>query len=88
MVTRTVEHLNKQKARYLLLEAGEIFSLFDEDPRQEAVNLRDHIEHSVRRAEAALNDGEQKWMWPLRQKWPDHFDSFYADHLYFSFPES
>ncbi|TNY37953.1 hypothetical protein [Thermomonospora catenispora] len=87
MVTRTVEHLEKQKARYFLLEPGEIFALHEDDPAQGVARLPGDIELSVKRAEAALNGGEQEWVESLRRKWPDHFGSFYADYLYYSFPQ-
>lgn len=87
MVLRTAQHLEKQRSRHFLLEPGEIFSLVEDDLDTAAQDLIDtRIEPAVTRARSALDGREAAWLDELRKDWSTHFASFYADHLYYSFP--
>ena len=87
LVARTTRHLEKQRSRHFLLEAGEIFSIREDDLDTAAQDLIDHeLGPAVARAGAALGGGEAAWLEELRKDWSTHFASFYADHLYYSFP--
>ncbi|MFI6870713.1 hypothetical protein [Nocardia sp. NPDC050406] len=82
----TLVHLSKQKAAYFLLETGEIHSLTEEDVEAAVEGMVGDIADDVKRAEAAIAGGEPEWVESLRANWREHFDSFYSDWLYFSFP--
>lgn len=85
-VRRTFSHLGDQRSKYLLLETGEV--LGDGEPEAEVRYLLGHdIPEAVSRAEAAIAGAEQNWLASIRSAWPEHFESFYSDWLYFSFPE-
>ncbi|MEU5876242.1 hypothetical protein [Spirillospora sp. NPDC047279] len=88
MVTKTVAHLEEQKSSHFLLETGEIVSLGGDEPQAAVEDLvRYDIPSSVARAEAAIRGEEPDWLSSLRRDWPEHFGSFYATSLYFSFPD-
>ncbi|MFF5287363.1 hypothetical protein [Streptomyces sp. NPDC013171] len=86
-VARTHAHLEKQQAKYFVLETGEIVSMMDDDPAQSVWRLvfRD-IPDAVANAEAAIAGGNDDWLAAVRADWQRHFASFYSDALYFSFP--
>jgi len=89
IVGLTRGHLDKQRAKHFLLETGEMVSMGGDDVEEAVASIVEHdIPDSVRRAEAAIAGGEEAWVASLRAEWGDHFASFYADHLYFSFPDS
>jgi hypothetical protein len=86
-VERTTAHLEKQRARYFVLEAGEMVSLSGGDPEAGVGRLvADDIPAAVAQAEAAIAGRNDAWLASLRSDWEDHFASFYGDALYFSFP--
>ncbi len=87
-VARTTAHLDKQRAKYFLLETGEMVSLGDEDPEEAVRGLVEYdIPAEVARAEAAIAGDDDAWLASVRAGWQDNFASFYSDWLYFSFPE-
>ncbi|MGW4700652.1 DUF7822 domain-containing protein [Streptomyces sp. NPDC004285] len=84
---RTQAHLEKQQAKYFVLETGEIVSMTDHDP---AASVRElvsgDIPEAVAHAEAAIAGRNDDWLVAVRADWQQHFASFYSDALYFSFP--
>ncbi|GGR60876.1 DUF7822 domain-containing protein [Streptomyces roseolus] len=86
-VARTTAHLDKQRAKYFVLETGEIVSMTDDDP---AASVRDlvseDIPDAVAEAEAAVAGRNDDWLASIRIDWQKHFASFYSDALYFTFP--
>jgi hypothetical protein len=70
-----------------VLETGELISLGGDDP-EEAVRrlVAHHIPDAVAQAEAAIAGRNDAWLVSVRGEWEEHFGSFYADALYFSFP--
>jgi hypothetical protein len=88
LVALIARHLDEQKSRYFLLEAGEIFDLREADLDTAARELiRYEIEPAAARARAALGGGETAWLEEIRREWPTHFVSFYVSHLSYSFPD-
>ncbi|AXE24750.1 hypothetical protein C0216_15980 [Streptomyces globosus] len=86
-VEQTTAHLEKQRARYFVLETGEMVSLTDDDPEAGVRRLvADDIPAAVARAEEAIAGRDDAWLASIRTDWEEHFDSFYSDVLYFSFP--
>ncbi|MFC8535748.1 hypothetical protein ACFUJY_17555 [Streptomyces sp. NPDC057249] len=86
---RTAAHLEKQEAKYFLLETGEIVSMTDDDPAASVRRLvSEDVPEAVALAEAALAGRADSWLASVRADWQRHFASFYSDALYFSFPES
>ncbi|MFI8910426.1 hypothetical protein ACIGW4_02195 [Streptomyces sp. NPDC053513] len=86
-VARTTAHLDKQQAKYFVLETGEIVSMTDEDPAASVRRLvAEDIPDAVARAEAAIVGRNDDWLASVRADWQRHFASFYSDALYFSFP--
>ncbi|MFE9045328.1 hypothetical protein ACFY9F_32210 [Streptomyces sp. NPDC012421] len=86
-VARTTAHLDKQQARYFVLETGEIVSMTDDDPAASVRRLvSDDIPDAVAQAEAAIAGQNDDWLASVRADWQRHFASFYSDALYFSFP--
>ncbi|MEW5625953.1 hypothetical protein AB1388_05150 [Streptomyces hydrogenans] len=87
-VTRTTAHLEQQRAKFFVLETGEIVSMTDDDPaasvrRLVAVDIPD----AVAEAEAAIAGQNDDWLASVRADWQKHFASFYSETLYFSFPD-
>ncbi|MGQ4489295.1 hypothetical protein LRE75_22190 [Streptomyces sp. 372A] len=88
-VAGTTAHLEKQAARYFLLETGEIVSMTDDDPAASVRRLAsEDVPGAVALAEAAIAGRDDTWLASVRADWQRHFASFYGDALYFSFPES
>ncbi|WP_055598933.1 DUF7822 domain-containing protein [Streptomyces aureus] len=86
-VARTTAHLEKQQAKYFILETGEIVSLSDDDPAASVQRLATQdIPDAVANAEAAIASQNDAWLASLRTDWQKHFASFYSEALYFSFP--
>ncbi|MFF4579978.1 hypothetical protein [Streptomyces sp. NPDC001389] len=86
-VARTTAHLEKQQARYFVLETGGIVSMSTDDPAASVRHLAsDDIPDAVAQAEAAIAGDNDDWLAAVRADWQTHFASFYADALYFSFP--
>ncbi|ROQ36263.1 hypothetical protein EDD98_5356 [Streptomyces sp. PanSC19] len=86
-VARTTAHLDKQQAKYFVLETGEIVSMTDEDPAASVRRLvAEDIPDAVARAEAAIAGRNDDWLASVRADWQRHFASFYSEALYFSFP--
>ncbi len=86
-VARTTAHLEKQQAKYFVLETGEIVSMTDDDPAASVWRLAsEDIPDAVAKAEAAIAGQNDDWLASLRADWQPHFASFYSDALYFSFP--
>ncbi|NUR63070.1 MAG: hypothetical protein HOV87_31100 [Catenulispora sp.] len=80
-------HLERQKARYFVLETGEMISLDGGDVEEAAQHLVDvEIPEAVARAQAAIAGEAEEWLETVRGSWRDNFDSHYAKVLYFSFP--
>ncbi|MFE0772768.1 hypothetical protein [Streptomyces sp. NPDC058861] len=86
-VAEVTAHLEKQRAKYFVLETGEIVSMTDDDPA-ESVRLlaAKEIPDVVARAEAAIAGRNDDWLASVRADWQRHFASFYSEVLYFSFP--
>ncbi|MFJ4339408.1 hypothetical protein [Streptomyces sp. NPDC088915] len=86
-VAGTTAHLEKQRAKYFVLETGEIVSMTDDDPIAGVRHLAtDDIPDAVAQAEAAIAGRNDTWLTSLRADWQKHFASFYGEALYFSFP--
>ncbi|MFF2775465.1 hypothetical protein ACFVU3_11195 [Streptomyces sp. NPDC058052] len=86
-VARTTAHLEKQRAKYFVLETGEIVSMTDDDPVESVRRLAsEEIPGAVAQAEAAIAGQNDAWLASVRADWQRHFASFYGDALYFSFP--
>ncbi|MFF9343801.1 MULTISPECIES: hypothetical protein [unclassified Streptomyces] len=86
-VTRTTAHLEKQQAKFFVLEAGEIVSMTDDDPVASVRRLAsEEIPGAVAEAEAAIAGRNGDWLDSVRTDWQRHFASFYSEALYFSFP--
>ncbi|MGW9448793.1 DUF7822 domain-containing protein [Streptomyces sp. NPDC055632] len=85
-VARTTAHLEKQQAKYFVLETGEIVSMTDDDPAESVRRLvSGDIPDAVARAEAAIAGQNDDWLASVRADWQRHFASFYSEVLYFSF---
>ncbi|NGO74427.1 hypothetical protein G6045_01830 [Streptomyces sp. YC504] len=86
-VARTTAHLDKQEAKYFVLETGEIVSMTGDDPAASVRRLvAEDIPDAVAQAEAAIAGENDDWLVSIRTDWQQHFASFYSDALYFSFP--
>ncbi|WP_330242097.1 DUF7822 domain-containing protein [Streptomyces sp. NBC_00525] len=86
-VARTTAHLEKQQAKYFILETGEIVSMEGDDPVASVQYLvSTDIPDTVAKAEAAIAGRNDDWLTALRTDWQNHFASFYSETLYFSFP--
>ncbi|MEU2248311.1 hypothetical protein [Streptomyces sp. NPDC019224] len=86
-VARTTAHLEKQQAKYFILETGEIISMEGDDSAASVQRLvSEEIPHNVTKAEAAIAGRNDDWLTSLRADWQSHFASFYSETLYFSFP--
>ncbi|MEV6245973.1 hypothetical protein AB0M38_07190 [Streptomyces sp. NPDC051742] len=86
-VARTTAHLEKQQAKYFVLETGEIVSMTDDDPEASVRRLAsEDIPDAVAKAEAAIAGQNDEWLASVRADWQKHFASFYSEALYFSFP--
>ncbi|MGW7100088.1 DUF7822 domain-containing protein [Streptomyces sp. NPDC054838] len=87
-VDKTTAHLERQRARYFILETGEMVSITDEDPVAGVQRLVSaDIPAAVAHAEAAIAGQNDDWLASVRADWQEHFASFYGDALYFSFPD-
>ncbi|MFH8616394.1 hypothetical protein ACH4E8_15135 [Streptomyces sp. NPDC017979] len=87
-VVGTTTHLEKQRAKYFVLETGEIVSMSDDDPAVAVRRLAsEDIPDAVARAEAAIAGRDGDWLASVRADWQRHFASFYSETLYFSFPD-
>ncbi|MFD9102434.1 hypothetical protein ACFVZN_15300 [Streptomyces virginiae] len=86
-VARTTAHLEKQRAKYFVLETGEIVSMSGDDPAATVRRLAsEDIPDAVAKAEAAIAGQNDDWLASVRADWQTHFASFYCEALYFSFP--
>ncbi|MFJ4358983.1 hypothetical protein ACIP25_22220 [Streptomyces massasporeus] len=86
-VATTTAHLDKQQAKYFVLESGEIVSMTGEDPAASVRHLAsEDIPDAVAQAEAAIAGQHDDWLASVRADWQSHFGSFYSEALYFSFP--
>ncbi|MFD3570269.1 hypothetical protein [Streptomyces sp. NPDC058671] len=87
-VDRTTAHLEKQQAKYFVLEAGEIVSMTGDDPAASVRRLAsEDVPDAVAEAEAAIAGQNDDWLASVRADWQRHFASFYSEALYFSFPD-
>ncbi|MEY9931167.1 hypothetical protein ABH926_005814 [Catenulispora sp. GP43] len=86
VVATTKAQLDKQRAKYFLLEAGEILGLEDE-PVEAAMDrlVGQHIPDLAAHAEAAIAGENADWLAVARGRWRENFYSFYNDTLYYSF---
>lgn len=86
VVATTKAQLDKQRSKYLLLEAGEILDL-DEEPLAQALErlVGEHIPSLAAHAEAAIAGENAEWLAVARGRWRENFYSFYNDTLYYSF---
>ncbi|MEU2183612.1 DUF7822 domain-containing protein [Streptomyces thermolilacinus] len=86
-VAGTTAHLDKQRAKYFVLETGEIVSMTGDDPEASVRRLAsEDIPGTVAEAEAAIAGRNDDWLTSVRADWQRHFASFYSEALYFSFP--
>lgn len=86
-VATTTAHLDKQQAKYFVLETGEIVSMTGEDPAASVRRLAsEDIPEAVTQAEAAIAGQKDDWLAAVRADWQRHVGSFYSEALYFSFP--
>ncbi|MFD3723357.1 hypothetical protein [Streptomyces sp. NPDC058674] len=87
-VARTTAHLEKQQAKYFVLETGEIVSMSGDDPAASVRRLAsEDIPDAVAKAEMAIAGHNDDWLASIRSDWQRHFASFYSEALYFSFPD-
>ena len=86
VVATTKAQLDKQRAKYFLLEAGEILDL-DDEPLEASMErlVEEHIPALAAQAEAAIAGENTEWLVFARGHWREHFYSFYNDTLYYSF---
>jgi hypothetical protein len=86
VVATTQAQLEKRRAKYFLLEAGEILDM-DDDPHEEAFNrlVEHHIPYLAAQAEAAIAGENADWLAIARGRWRENFNSFYDDTFYYSF---
>lgn len=75
----------RRRGRYFLLECTEIMELYTDNAQAEVVKVVDDVASVVKLADAAIAGAETPWLTGLRTTWPQEFDSFYSDHLYYSF---
>ncbi|MEU3481994.1 hypothetical protein AB0E66_28030 [Streptomyces sp. NPDC033753] len=86
-VAKTTAHLEKQQAKYFILETGEIVSMSGDDPAESVQHLAsEDIPDAVAKAEAAIAGQNDDWLASVRADWQKHFASFYSETLYFTFP--
>jgi hypothetical protein len=87
VVRTTKAHLEKQRSKYFLLEAGELLGM-DDEPVEEAFDrlVGHHIPSLAAQAEAAIAGENDDWLAVARGRWRENFYSFYNDTLYYSFP--
>jgi hypothetical protein len=81
LLLQVEQHLEVQRARYFVLETGELLEEMTDFRRL----VDQEIPHAVRLAETLLAGGKQEELAGLRANWLQHFDSFYSDFLYFTF---
>ncbi len=74
------------RGRYALLEAGEIFDLFDRDLEAQARELVElEIPALVVRAQGAIRGENDAWIKDLRRRWDEMLGiGFWSDVLYYS----
>lgn len=86
VVATTKAQLDKQRAKYFLLEAGEILDM-DDEPVEAATDrlVGQHIPALAAQAEAAIAGENAEWLAVARGRWRENFYSFYNDTLYYSF---
>ena len=86
VVATTKAQLDKRRAKYFLLEAGEILDM-DDEPLETAMDrlVQQHIPALAAHAEAAIAGENADWLAVARGRWRENFYSFYNDTLYYSF---
>jgi hypothetical protein len=86
VVAMTKAQLDRQRAKYFLLEAGEILDL-DDEPVEAATDrlVGQHIPSLAAQAEAAIAGENAEWLAVARGRWRENFYSFYNDTLFYSF---
>ena len=86
VVTPPKAQLDKRRAKYFLLEAGEILDM-DDEPLETAMDrlVEEHIPALAAHAEAAIAGANADWLAVTRGRWRENFYSFYNDTLYYSF---
>ncbi|WP_228562636.1 DUF7822 domain-containing protein [Catenulispora rubra] len=86
VVATTKAQLDKQRAKYFLLEAGEILDM-DDEPAEAAIDrlVVQHIPSLAAHAEAAIAGENAEWLAVARGRWRENFYSFYNDTLFYSF---
>ena len=86
VVATTKAQLDKQRAKYFLLEAGEILDV-DDEPAEAAIDrlVGQHIPSLAAQAEAAIAGENAEWLAVARGRWRENFYSFYNDTLFYSF---
>ena len=86
VVAMTKAQLDRQRAKYFLLEAGEILDV-DDEPAEAAVDrlVGQHIPSLAAQAEAAIAGENAEWLAVARGRWRENFYSFYNDTLFHSF---
>lgn len=86
VVATTKAQLDRQRAKYFLLEAGEILDL-DDEPAEAAIDrlVGQHIPALAAHAEAAIAGENAEWLAVARGRWRENFYSFYNDTLFYSF---
>jgi hypothetical protein len=80
----TKVHLERQRAKYFLLEAGEILFM-DQDPLEESFDrlVGHHIPFLAAQAEAAIAGENEEWLTAARFRWRENFYSSFEDTPYF-----
>ena len=86
VVAMTKAQLDKRRAKYFLLEAGEILDM-DDEPVEDSVErlVGEHIPTLAAQAEAAIAGESAEWLAVARGRWRENFYSFYTDTLFYSF---
>jgi hypothetical protein len=84
--SREVLASDKHRGRYLLLEAGEIFDLLDEDLVDQADRLVNiELPGTASQVDRALAGEADDWVSQLASDWREQLDLYWADVLYFDF---
>jgi hypothetical protein len=84
VVAETKAHLEKQRSKYFLLEAGEILR-GDREPLDESFDrlVEHHIPQLAAQAQAAIAGENEAWLTAARFRWRENFYSFFEDTPYF-----
>jgi hypothetical protein len=85
VAAKTRAQLEERRAKYFLLEAGDILDM-DDGPYPEAFDrlVDHHIPLLAAQAEAAIAGENEEWLAIARGRWRENFNSFYDNAAYYS----